>query len=70
MLWWVQVLWHIFQELHLTFDLVLLVEEMVSKLKGPVMAAVSYRSTMSAHWIYCYNLVCGLLEIVCVVDKC
>ena len=47
-----QVLWHIFQALRLTFDLVLLVEEMGSKLKGPVMEAVSDRSTMSAHWIY------------------
>ena len=40
MLLWVQVLWHIFQVLRLTFDLVLLVEEMGSKLKAPVMAAV------------------------------
>ena len=52
MLLWVQVLWHIFQVLRLTFDLVLLVEEMGSKLKGPVMAEVSDRLTMSAHWIY------------------
>ena len=51
MLHWVQVLWHILQALRLTFDLVLLVEEMGSKLKGPVMAVVSYRSTISAHWI-------------------
>ena len=51
MLRWVQVLWHIFQVLRLTFDPVLLVEEMGSKLKGPVIDAVSDRSTMSAHWI-------------------
>ena len=51
MLKWVQVPWHIFQELRLNFDLMLLVEEMGSKLKGPVMDAVSDRSTISAHWI-------------------
>ena len=51
MLQWVQVLWYISQELRLTFDLFLLVEEMVSKLNGPVMDAVSYILTMSAHWI-------------------
>ena len=48
----VQFLWHIFQALRITFILVLLVEEMDSKLKGPVIAAVSDRLTMSAHWIY------------------
>ena len=52
MLRWVQVLWHIFQALRLNFDLVLLFEEMGSKLKVPVMAAVSDRSTMSSHWIH------------------
>ena len=52
MLRWVQFLWHIFQELRLTFYLVLLVEEMGSKLKGSVMATVSDILTMSAHWIY------------------
>ena len=52
MLRWVQVVWHIFQVLQLTFDIVLLVEEMGSKLKGPVMDVVSDRSTMSSHWIY------------------
>ena len=51
MLQWVQVFWHIFQVLRLTFDLVLLVEEMGSKLKGPVTAVVSDRSTMSSNWI-------------------
>ena len=35
----------------LTFYLVLLVGEMGSKLNGPVMDAVSYILTMSAHWI-------------------
>ena len=66
---WVQVLWNIFQALRLTFYLVLLVEEVGSKLKGPVISAVSDRPTMSARWIYFYNLVCGLVEIGCVVDK-
>ena len=52
MLRWVQILWNIFQALRLTFDIVLLVEEMGSKLKGPVMAAVSDILTMSDYWIY------------------
>ena len=69
MLRWVQVSWQIFQLLWLTFGLVLLVEEIGSKLKGPVIGAVSDRSTMSAHCIYIYKLVCGLVEIGCVVDK-
>ena len=51
MLLWVQVLWHILQSLQITFDIFFLVEDMGSKLKGPVMAAVSDISTMSAHWI-------------------
>ena len=51
MLRWAQFLWHIFQELRITFDPVLLVEEMGSKLKIPVMAAVLDRSNMSAHCI-------------------
>ena len=51
MLRWVQVLWNIFLALSLTLDLVFLVEEMVSKLKGPVMDAVSDISTMSYHCI-------------------
>ena len=51
MLWWVQVLWNIFLALLLTFDLVFLVEEMVSKLNGPVMDAVSDISNMSYHCI-------------------
>ena len=51
MLLWVQVLCHIFQALRRTFDLVLLVEEIGSKLEGPIMAAVSDISTISAHWI-------------------
>ena len=69
MLRWVKVLWHIFQELRLTFYLVLLVEEMGSKLKGPVMSAVSDISTIPAHCIYFYNLVCRLVEIGCVVHN-
>ena len=52
MLRWVQVLWNIFQALWLTFDIVLLFEEMGSNLNGPIMAAVSDRFKMSAHWIY------------------
>ena len=38
MLQWVQVLWYIFQALRLNFDLVLFLEGMGTKLKGPVMA--------------------------------
>ena len=52
MLQWVQLFWHIFQALRLKIDLVLLVEEMGSKLKVPVMAEVSDRSNISAHGIY------------------
>ena len=52
MLRWVKVLWHILQELRLTFDLLLLVVEMGSQLKVPVMSALSDRSTVPAHWIY------------------
>ena len=55
MLRWVKVLWRILQALRLTFDRVLLVEEIGSKLKGLVMAEVSDRATMSSHWIYFLN---------------
>ena len=51
MLRWVQVLWHIFQALRITFDFVFLVEEMGSKLKVTIMDAVSDKLTMSDHWI-------------------
>ena len=67
--WWIQVVWHILHALRLNFDILSLVEEMGSKLKGPVMDVVSDTSTMSAHCIYFYNMVCGLVEIGCVVDK-